>query len=90
MGSHDLAWQTSLGLDAGMGLDAGLLGVRILRLDETSWVEFVPGWVRDGDGLLADLAKNAPWAPQKTRVMWDQLVREPRILARWPDLSTLP
>jgi alkylated DNA repair dioxygenase AlkB len=85
----DLTWQTSLPYETA-DLRHRLRDAEVIRLDDRSWVEFVPDWFPDGDGLLETLAHEAPWDPQRQRVMWDQLVDEPRILARWPDLATLP
>jgi len=85
----DLTWQTSLPYEAA-DLRHRLRDAQVIPLDDRSWVEFVPDWFPDGDVLLETLARDAPWDPQRQRVMWDQLVDEPRILARWPDLATLP
>ncbi|HVU93435.1 MAG TPA: alpha-ketoglutarate-dependent dioxygenase AlkB, partial [Jatrophihabitans sp.] len=32
----------------------------------------------------------APWEPQRTRVMWDNAVAEPRIVAHWSSATSLP
>jgi alkylated DNA repair dioxygenase AlkB len=87
----EVSWQASLlDVDATPAIDPKMRGVSRFRLDADSWVDLLPAWVRGGDDLLATLVETAPWEPQRTRVMWDNLVREPRILARWPDLVTLP
>jgi alkylated DNA repair dioxygenase AlkB len=87
----ELSWQGSL-LDVGAepSIDPDMPGLQRFHLDDRSWVELLPSWARGGDTLLSTLLAIAPWEPQKTRVMWDNVVREPRILARWPDLATLP
>lgn len=86
-----VTWQPSLlGGDEPPGIDPGLRGRTRLHLDATSWVDHLPGWVRGGDALLAELCSTAPWLPQRTRQMWDHEVAEPRIVAQWPDLATLP
>lgn len=95
MAARELCWQTTLTspVDLTLGapaIDEEFRGLRRIALDDASWVDFLPDWVRGGDELLADIAEHAPWQPQKLRVMWDHQVREPRILARWPGLETLP
>ena len=85
-------WQLSL-LDAnerGPWLDAEFRHIRRVVLDQCSWIDLLPGWVHGGDPLLEELITKAPWEPQRTRIMWDSEVPEPRIVARWPELSTLP
>src|SRR5947209_8508182 len=91
MRAYDLAWQASLLTSNGArAVDQCFTGLQHIALDERSWVDLVRTWVTANDSLFADLIDNAPWEPQRTRVMWDRKVNEPRIIARWPDLSTLP
>jgi len=90
MGAYDLAWQASLAPALSPTVDASFYGLRTFALDDSSWVDFVPDWIQGGDSLVDEIAGTAPWQPQRTRVMWDHEVAEPRILARWPDLATLP
>lgn len=86
-----VTWQPSLlDHDEPTHIDPQLTGRTRLRLDATSWIDHLPGWVRGGDSLLEDLTGSAPWLPQRTRQMWDHEVAEPRIVAQWPDLATLP
>ncbi|HEY5335627.1 MAG TPA: alpha-ketoglutarate-dependent dioxygenase AlkB, partial [Mycobacteriales bacterium] len=86
-----VTWQPSLlDLDEPTTIDPGLAGRTRLPLDATSWIDHLPGWVRGGDALLDELTATAPWLPQRTRQMWDNEVAEPRIVAQWPDLTTLP
>jgi hypothetical protein len=86
-----MIWQPSLlDLDEPTTVDPALPGRRRIPLDATSWLDLLPGWVRGGDTLFGTLTTDAPWLPQRTRQMWDSEVREPRIVAQWPDLATLP
>jgi alkylated DNA repair dioxygenase AlkB len=75
-----VAWQGSLfdGLDAGERLSFDAL--RRDPLDETSWLDVVPGWVPDHGELFDWLLEHAPWR-QRTRTMWDKDVLEPRMVA---------
>lgn len=84
-------WQPSLlDLDTMPAFDPTFTARRRRRLDATSWLDLTPAWLCGGDTVLERLAEAAPWAPQRTRQMWDTEVREPRIVAQWPDLATLP
>lgn len=86
-----VSWQPSLlDLDEPTALDLTYPGRRRIVLDTTSWLDLTPAWVRGGDALLETLTAEAPWLPQRTRQMWDNAVAEPRIVAQWPDLATLP
>lgn len=86
-----VSWQPSLlDLDEPTTIDPPYQGRRRIALDATSWLDLNPGWVRGGDALLEMLTADAPWLPQRTRQMWDNAVTEPRIVAQWPDLATLP
>jgi alkylated DNA repair dioxygenase AlkB len=76
----DLAWQDSL-----LAVEHDRLsfdGLRRDHLDATSWVDLVPGWVPDHADLFAELLREAPWR-QRTRVMWDHEVLEPRMTAAY-------
>ena len=53
-------------------------------LDETSWVDHVPGWLSGGDVVFAELLAHATWVQTTTKV-WDQIRPEPRLTARWPE-----
>jgi alkylated DNA repair dioxygenase AlkB len=86
-----VSWQPSLlDLDQATTIDPTLAGRSRIVLDASSWLDLLPSWVRGGDALLDALATAAPWLPQRTRQMWDNAVSEPRIIAQWPDLGTLP
>src|SRR3954447_22720615 len=49
-------------------------------LDETSWVDLAPGWVRDADEIYATLLDTLPWREAR---LWryDHYVIEPRLSA---------
>ena len=74
----DLAWQDSLFAveHDRLSFDGG----RRDHLDGTSWIDLVPGWVPDHAELFDELLRDAPWQ-QRTRVMWDREVLEPRMVA---------
>jgi alkylated DNA repair dioxygenase AlkB len=55
-------------------------GLRRDPLDESSWLDVVPGWVPDHAELFDELLADAPWE-QNTRKMWDNEVVVPRLTA---------
>ena len=78
----DVCWQDSL-----LSLETERLsfdGLRRDHLDRRSWLDLVPGWVPDHADLFDRLLVDAPWQ-QRTRVMWDSEVLEPRMVAVFRD-----
>jgi alkylated DNA repair dioxygenase AlkB len=59
------------------------------QLDETSWVEHVPGWLAGSDQLFAELVSLAGWE-QRSRWMFHRMVIEPRLTAEVPDVRASP
>ena len=78
-----LAWQPSL-LDTGEtpAVDVSYDGLVRHHLDETSWVDHCPGWLRGHDALFARLLETGDWK-QRTRRMYEGRVLEPRLTAGW-------
>jgi alkylated DNA repair dioxygenase AlkB len=62
--------------------DGHFLALSRTWLDAASWVDFAPGWVRGSDALFAEVLRSRRWG-QRTRVMYEQRVREPRLTAAW-------
>jgi alkylated DNA repair dioxygenase AlkB len=81
MASSDLVRQPSL-FDAEPALDASFAALRRIPLDDESWVDIVPGWLR-GDGAVFDEIADAARWEQRTRWMYTREVIEPRLTARW-------
>jgi alkylated DNA repair dioxygenase AlkB len=52
-------------------------------LDDTSWVEFVPGWLHGADEVFDHLHGNLPWRQRRDVPMYDRLVDEPRLTWWW-------
>jgi alkylated DNA repair dioxygenase AlkB len=86
----ELAWQPSL-LDLGAppGIDVSYDGLVRHALDETSWVDYCPGWLRGHDALFADLLASGRWE-QRTRRMYEGRVLEPRLTAGWSAVAGDP
>lgn len=58
------------------------------QLDDTSWVELIPGLVTGGP-LLNALLTDVPWQ-QRQRWIYNQKVDEPRLTAEYADISEAP
>jgi alkylated DNA repair dioxygenase AlkB len=70
-------------------LDVDFLSARRIDLDETSWVEHVPGWLTGSEQLFSELLETAPWE-QRERWMYTRQVTEPRLTAEYPDIAVAP
>jgi alkylated DNA repair dioxygenase AlkB len=75
-----LAWQDSLfvGHSERLSFD----GCRRDQLSTTSWIDLVPGWLPEHEELFGWLLANADWH-QRSRVLWDQELLEPRLTAHF-------
>ena len=82
LGPLHLQWQPTLvdALDETATFDASFAGAMRVALDETAWVEHVPGWVRGAEALFEDVVAHAPWEHRTVR-MYDRMVDEPRLTA---------
>ena len=79
-----MAFQPSLlDSEAAPAIDVSYEGVVRHALDETSWVDYCPGWLRGADALFGLLLEAGSWE-QRTRHMYDGRVLEPRLTAGWP------
>jgi hypothetical protein len=90
---------TQLGLFANGSFDGSLNGSPALdrsfataqrtQLDETSWVEHVPGWLSGSDELFRALLADAGWE-QRDRWMINRVVQEPRLTAEYTEMADAP
>ena len=60
-----------------------------IRLDDTSWVDHVQGWLAGDGELMAALLKQAAWE-QRSRWMHTRMVTEPRLTAEYPVIADAP
>jgi alkylated DNA repair dioxygenase AlkB len=60
-----------------------------IQLDDTSWVDHVPGWLGGDAELMAALMKQASWE-QRSRWMYTRMVTEPRLTAEYPVIADAP
>lgn len=80
--SVGVPYQRSLFEGADPTFDANFAAMQRVELDDTAWIDIVPGWVASSDVLFEHLRTSLPWA-QRERWIYDQQVREPRLTARW-------
>jgi alkylated DNA repair dioxygenase AlkB len=79
-----LAWQTSLFEESGAPrVDHDFRGLVHHRLDDTAWVDHVPGWLRRADEMFAWLLDSAPWE-ETEQELYGRVIATPRLVARWP------
>jgi len=62
--------------------DETFAGGRRIQLDDDSWVDIVPRWMRGADLVFGELVARLPWG-QREVVMYDRLLPEPRLTAWW-------
>jgi alkylated DNA repair dioxygenase AlkB len=83
------AFQPSLFGGEGASFDSSFAELRRIHLDERSWVDHAPGWVRGSDALFEQILASRDWA-QRTRRMYEGRVLEPRLTAPWSLGSRAP
>jgi alkylated DNA repair dioxygenase AlkB len=70
-------------------LDLSFATARRVQLDETAWVEHVPGWLA-GSGQVLGMALDTIVWEQRQRWMYTRMVAEPRMTAEYPVLADVP
>jgi alkylated DNA repair dioxygenase AlkB len=80
--SRPVTWQPSLLDDGDVRFDASYDGLRRITLDEHSWIDYCPGWLRGSDAVMAELLATADWG-QRTVRMYERTLPEPRLTAGW-------
>lgn len=85
----EIAWQPSLlGADE-VGVDGTFADLERIELDDTAWVDHVPGWVHGADAVFDAVLAQASWRAH-TRRMYDKVVDQPRLTASWRTSSGHP
>ena len=69
--------------------DDGFRDQERIQLDPRSWVDYQREWVRRSPALFEAIRDGRPWS-QRTRVLFDKEVLEPRLTAPWSRASGLP
>ena len=82
MTPSEFAWQTSLFDSEEVSFDAAFGELEHIQFDESSWIDYAPGWVRGSDRLFGEVLETRDWG-QRVRRMYDKRVREPRLTAPW-------
>ena len=78
----DITWQPSLFGDEEPAIDRDFRKLQRIHLDEESWVDHAPGWLRASDKLFHDIVESREWS-QRSRRMYDREVLEPRLTSPW-------
>lgn len=76
-----MTFQQSL-FDGSPAIDPAFSRLERITLDDACWVDFAPGWLGGSDGLFETLKGSRQWG-QRTRMMFDKEVVEPRLTAMW-------
>ena len=84
-----LAFQPTLFDGPPVAFDRDCATIARVRLDEGSWVDHAPGFVRGSDLLFEQVLSSRRWG-ERTRWMYDRRVREPRLTAPWSLRSGAP
>lgn len=53
------------------------------HLDDTTWVDLAPGWVRGADQVFDELVATLPFRQRTGVRMYDSVVDEPRLTSWW-------
>ena len=72
-----------------LGWDERFSTAHRVALDEHSWVEHVPGWLRGSTELFELLRREGDWE-QRERWMINRRVTEPRLTAEYPRIAGAP
>lgn len=72
-----------------LAIDTSFATASRRTLDETSWLELVPGWLSGSASVFEVLLKEVPWQ-QHHRRMFEQMVLEPRMTAQFRQLRDVP
>lgn len=75
----------------GEGVGLGALDGLVVRQDlgRGAWVDLLPGWLDNDNGLFESLLDHVPWRGEQ-RQMYERLVDVPRLLAFYGEHDPLP
>jgi alkylated DNA repair dioxygenase AlkB len=83
-------WQPSLLATAEtVDIDRSFGSLRRIDLDDEAWVDHAPDWVTGSDLLFEQVLESRTWE-QRSRRMYEQRVKEPRLTAPWNASSGEP
>lgn len=76
-------WQPSLFDHAAVpSIDRAFSRLQRVWLDGASWIDHVPGWLSRSDVVFERVLETRGWQ-QRSRHMYDRVVKEPRLTASW-------
>jgi alkylated DNA repair dioxygenase AlkB len=82
---RSLAYQPSLLGGGAPAVDpAALERLQHIALDDSAWVEYLPGWVTGHEALFAQLVATTAWRSER-RPMYERVVDVPRLMATLPE-----
>lgn len=84
-----LTLQSSLFDDAPAPTLGDLGAAHRRHLDETAWLDLLPGWAVGTDDVLTALLEEVPWRSERRR-MYDSVVDVPRMQCFYGEGDTLP
>jgi hypothetical protein len=82
-----VTWQPSLWAGQCTAVDVAFGALDRIQLDEVSWVDYCPSWLRGCDQAFEELLTSVDWH-QRRRWMYDREVDEPR-LTSWQRIDAL-
>ena len=85
----ELIWQQCLFAFDEPAVDDTFTGVTRTMLDNTSWIDHIPGWLHGADLVFAELVAKLPWR-QREVTMYQQRVLEPRLTTWWNTTMSVP
>jgi len=71
------------------GFDPSFRALKRIALDDTAWLDYVPGWVTGADALFEEVLRVRRW-DQRMRHMHQGKVLEPRLTSGWSLASGEP
>jgi alkylated DNA repair dioxygenase AlkB len=72
-----------------VAVDTTFASAERIPLDETSWIEHVPGWLTGHEQPMRALMADPGWE-RRSRWMYDRRVQEPRLTAEYPVIAEAP
>jgi alkylated DNA repair dioxygenase AlkB len=85
----ETSWQPALFSAGDPGVDPSFAGIERVQLDADSWIDHLPGWLGGSDVIFDTLVRTVDWE-HLDRPMFGQMVRQPRLTARWSGRPEVP
>ncbi len=82
----ELIWQQCLFAFEEPSIESTFMTVTRTWLDDDSWIDYAPQWLRGADRIFGELIAVLPWQ-QREVTMYDRRLPEPRLTAWWDTAS---